>query len=787
MGINTGAAQAGVTEERAGGYVGYSTLARTQRVMSTAHGGQVLLSNPTAELVRGELPVGVTLRDMGEHRLKGLVNLEHLWQLVAPDLRQDFPPLPSLNAIPNNLPVQLTSFVGREKDIAEVKRLLSSARLVTLTGSGGAGKTRLSLQVAAEVIDDFAHGVWFVELAALTDPTLIPQTVASVLGLREESGRPLMTLLTEYLRAKAALIILDNCEHLIEGCAQFADTMLRAAPQVKLLTSSREALSIGGEATYRVPSLAAPDPQHMPPLEALTQYDAVRLFIERSKAVAPSFEIKDVNASAVIQLCYHLDGIPLAIELAAARMRGMKVEQIAQRLDDRFRLLTSGSRTTLPHHQTLRALIDWSYNLLADHERTLFRRLSVFAGGWTIEAAEVVCAGDGLESFEVLDSLLRLADKSLVIMDELSDHARYRMLETIREYAYDRLREAAEVEQVRARHLAYSLALVEEAEPHFLSADVTLWLSRVDQELENIRAALGWSFENGEAESALRLAGALWWFWRMRGQISEGRKWLEGALTLPGAGAQSPARGKVLQGAVIFARYQGDYEREAATAEECLRFYRTVGDLRGVAEALNLLGAVAMFREDYTTAHAYIEEGLTLCRELHDQVGIARLLNLRGELARCQQDFTRACACYEQSLLKYRKLGRTTEMAITLLNYGHAELGRGAFPEAFERLKQSLFLYRELNIKQGLAECVIGLGEIAVSLRQPKRAVTLFGAAESLSEGISHHLDRPDLIQYEQALARLRNELDDTTLAATWATGRALTMEQAIELAVSNE
>src|SRR5512136_49787 len=341
MGIHTGSAQAGAIEERAGGYVGYLTLTRVQRVMSVAHGGQVLLSNPTAELVSGELPAEVTLRDMGEHRLKGLLNPEHLWQLVALDVRQDFPPLQSLNAIPNNLPVQLTSFIGRENDIAEVKRLLSSSRLVTLTGSGGAGKTRLSLQVAAEVIDDFAQGVWFVELAALTDAALIPQTVASALGLREEQGRPLLTLLTDYLRAKTALIILDNCEHLIAGCAQFAHTLLHAAPQIKILASSREALDIGGEATYRVPSLAAPDPQRLPPLDTLTHYDAVRLFIDRALAVQPAFQVNNANAPAVAQICYHLDGIPLAIELAAARTRLLSPDQIAARLGDRFNLLTS--------------------------------------------------------------------------------------------------------------------------------------------------------------------------------------------------------------------------------------------------------------------------------------------------------------------------------------------------------------------------------------------------------------------------------------------------------------
>jgi predicted ATPase len=425
--------------------------------MGLAHGGQMLLSAATTELLRGQLPEGVTLRDVGEHRLKGLLNLEHLWQVVAPDLSADFPPLASLNTIPNNLPAQLTSFVGREKEITEVKRLLAAwsdshivassdpqpmlrptdqvtTRLLTLTGSGGAGKTRLSLQVAAEVLDVFKDGVWFVELAPLSDPALVPQTVASVLGLREEPSRPLLDTVCDYLRAKTMLLILDNCEHLVAACAQLVDALLRAASHIKILASSREALGITGELAWRVPSLALPPIQ--PPisnLRSLTQYEAVRLFIERAVFVSPSFTVTNANAPAVAQICHRLDGIPLALELAAARVKALSVEQIAARLDNRFRLLTGGSRTAVPRQQTLRALMDWSYDLLPEPERVLLRRSSVFVGGWALEAAETICAGDGIASDEVLDFLSHLVDKSLVIQNEISGAARYHLLETIRQ------------------------------------------------------------------------------------------------------------------------------------------------------------------------------------------------------------------------------------------------------------------------------------------------------------------------------------------------------------------
>ena len=526
MGINTGAAQAGNNADGSGGYTGYSTLARTQRVMSTAYGEQILLSNTSADLLVGELPAGVSLRDMKEHRLKGLLNPEHLWQVVAPDLAQDFPALQTLNSIPNNLPIQLTSFIGREKEIAEIKSLVTDNRLVTLTGSGGVGKTRHSLQVSAEVLDAFADGVWLVELAPVSSPELVLQAVATVLGVRQDQGRSLMTALEDHLQAKTVLLLLDNCEHQLEACAQLADGLLHTCPHLKILVSSREALGMAGEVSFRVPSLSLPDAQHLPSLESLTQYDSVRLFIERAMAVKLDFVVANQNAPAVAQICSRLDGIPLAIELAAARLKGLSAEQISERLDDRFRLLTGGSRTALPRQQTLRAMIEWSYDLLSEAERVLLRRLVVFVGDWTLDAAEAVCAQPDssagsavppalaqawqpIGTPEVMDLLLRLVDKSLIVPEERGGQARYHMLETIRQFAHDKLLESGEDASLRARHLEFFLKFAEQAEAKLHRAEPLIWLHQLGAEYENLQAALGWAREAGSTQPALRLSRAM--------------------------------------------------------------------------------------------------------------------------------------------------------------------------------------------------------------------------------------------------------------------------------------
>jgi len=515
MGINTGAAQAGSNADGSGGYTGYSTMARTQRVMSTAYGGQILLSNASAELLVGELPAGASLRDMKEHRLKGLLNPEHLWQVVVPDLVQDFPALQTLNSIPNNLPIQLTSFIGREKEIAEIKNLVEHNRLVTLTGSGGVGKTRHSLQIGAELLDAFADGVWLVELASVSNPELVLPSVAAVLGVHEDEGHPLMTALQDHLRAKTVLLLLDNCEHLLEASAQLADVLLHACPHLKILVSSREALGMAGEMSFHIPSMSLPDAQHLPSLERLTQYDSVRLFIERAGAVKSDFIVTNENAPAVAQVCSRLDGIPLAIELAAARVKGLSVDQISKRLDDRFQLLTSGSRTALPRQQTLRATIEWSYDLLSEPERLLLRRLAVFAIDWILEAAEAVCAGpDPAEGStgitpEVMDILLRLVDKSLVIAEEKGRQARYRMLESIRQYASEKLIESGEEESLRAHHLEFFLTFSEQAELKLNGAEQLIWLNGLGAEYANLQAALVWSRQAGSTQPKLRLARAM--------------------------------------------------------------------------------------------------------------------------------------------------------------------------------------------------------------------------------------------------------------------------------------
>ena len=412
MGLHTG-----IAEERGGDYYG-GALNRAARLMAAGYGGQVLLSAATQELVRDHLPDEVGLRDLGQHRLKDLGRAEQVFQLQHPSLSADFPPLRSLDNpdLPNNLPQQVTSFIGRETQVAEVKALLGKTRLLTLTGAGGAGKTRLSLQVAADLLD--GDGVWLVELAALTDPALVPQAVADVLGVKEQAGQPIQRTLVDWLKAKCLLLVLDNCEHLVAACASLAADLLRACPGVHILASSREALNVSGEQTYRVPSLSLPDPKQVQTVESLSQFEAVRLFIERAQAVQASFAVTSGNAPAVAQVCFHLDGIPLALELAAARVRSLSVDDINARLDQRFRLLTGGSRVALPRQQTLRGLIDWSYDLLTEPEKTLLCRLSVFAGGWTLAAAEGVCSGGDIEDWEVLDLLTGLVDKSLVVYEE---------------------------------------------------------------------------------------------------------------------------------------------------------------------------------------------------------------------------------------------------------------------------------------------------------------------------------------------------------------------------------
>jgi predicted ATPase len=650
----------------------------------------------------------------------------------------------------HNLPIHLTSFIGREKEMAEVKRLLSASRLLTLTGSGGTGKTRLALHIAADLLETFPGGVWLVELASLSDPALVAQTVASTLGVREESGRPVVATLTDYLRDKHLLLILDNCEHLIDACAQLADTLLRACPDLRLLASSRESLGIAGETAFRIPSLSLPPLRRAPAAaQALDQYEAIRLFGDRAQAVKPDFQMTDANAPAITQICRRLDGVPLAIELAAARVRAMTVEQIAARLDDRFRLLTGGSRTALPRQQTLRALIDWSWDLLSDPERVLLRRLSVFWDGWTLEAAEVVCGdtggADAILPNAVLDLLTRLVDKSLAVAEEEDGETRYHLLETIRQYAREKLLEAglAETERVRDRHLNFFSRLANEAEPELRRADQLAWLARLETEHDNLRAALKWALSNWGIERSLRLAADLSRFWYLRGYWKEGRDWLEqvlsqtpreDAFTEPTARLKS-ARARALYGAAWLMDETGP---DIPLYEQSLSLCRELGDKWGTAFSLRGLGATTSYRANPEQGESLLEESLALFRELGDPWGIALVLFNLAWVASNRDENQRAQAMWDESLSLFRQSGDRWGIAVVLGGLGYVARLQGHYQKAVALSEESLALFRELGDKAGVAISLSRLGNVALRRGDYPQAVTL------LEEGLVLQRDRGD-------------------------------------------
>ena len=706
MALHTGAA-----DERDGDYFG-PPLNRVARLLSAGHGGQTLLSTITEELARDHLPQGASLRDMGERGLKDLVRPEHIYQLLAPGLPAEFPPLKTLDAFHTNLPAQLTSFIGREKEIVTVKKLIATNRLTTLIGPGGAGKTRLSLQVAADLLDSFPDGVWFVEFAPLTDPALVPQTTASALGLREETGRPLLDMLSNYLRAKTVLLILDNCEHLVEVAAQFAEALLQACPSLRLLVSSREALGIPGETPYRVPSLSIPDTHLTQSVETVTQSEAARLFIERAQTALPTFTITKENASAVAQVCSRLDGIPLAIELAAARVKVLKVEQIAQRLDDRFRLLTGGSRTALPRQQTLRALIDWSYDLLPESERALLRRLSVFVGGWTLEAAETVCQGKGVADYDVLDPLTQLVNKSLVVVDvDEGAEMRYRLLETVRQYAREKLSDAGEGMDVRDRHLEYFLGLAERAEPELTGPRVVEWLKRLEEELDNIRVALEWSL-NRDALVGLRLASALLGFWSESGYHRDGYNWLVQLLKQPKAQLRTLVRARAL-GILGFYLAFGDFNQDIhPILEESLTLCRELGDRHGTSFSLLQLGIFTFREENVERGRQLVTESLALYRELGDKLGMALALAYLGGTVDAN-DPRRTRAYLEEALAICREIGHLIGIAERLSDLGDQAVKNGDYPAARRWLEESLEIQRRLGKGGSIIYTLTHLGELA--------------------------------------------------------------------------
>jgi predicted ATPase/class 3 adenylate cyclase len=719
MGLHTGEPISASFE-----YIGLD-VHRAARICATAHGGQILLSQTTRDIVEDDLPPNVTLQDLGQHRLKDLARPQHLFQVMANGLSTDFPPPNSLDVFPNNLPVQLTSFIGREREIAEVKRLLATTRVLTLTGAGGAGKTRLALQVAADLLEKFKDGVWWVELAALSDQTLVPQTVASVLSVRAQSGRLLTDTLGDFLRGKSLLLLLDNCERLLSACAGMADALLRNSPGLCILATSREALGIAGEIRWRVPSMSLPDLDRLPPFENLSQYEAVRLFTDRVMTVQPTFKVTPRNAQAVAQICHRIDGIPLAIELAAARARVLAVEQIASRLDDRFRLLIGGSRMAVPRHKTLRAAMDWSYEMLSEEERAVLRRLSVFAGGFTLEAAVKVCGRKGVDEFEVLDLVTSLVDKSLVVMDEQGGEARYRLLETIRQYGRDKLL-APEEDAVLYAHRDWYLSFAERADAELRGANQREWLDRTEAEHDNLRAALGWSKgAQGEADARLRLAGALQWFWYLRGYSTEGRRWLEGMLS-EGLSPPSPTWLKALRGAGILAWDQGDYSRALSLMERSLALCRKVDDKWGVALSLSILGFLAYQPQgDYERARALLKESLAVWREVEDQWGIAFSLNILGRVMWLEGAYDQAARACEESLSLFQAIGNRWGVAYAQHSLGLVARDRGDHERAAALHTESQVILQELGDRGHSAVALNSLGIVARHQGDNERAEAL--------------------------------------------------------------
>ena len=624
------------------------------------------------------------------------------------------------------------------------------------------------------------------ELAPLADPNLVPQAVASSLGVREAPDRAPVEVLIEHLRPKRVLLVLDNCEHLIEECAALVDNVLRTCLDLKILATSREALGIAGERTWVVPPLSLPDIERLPSVEEASRYEAVRLFDERARAVTSTFELKRENASVVAQLCQRLEGVPLAIELAAARTKVLSVEQILKRLGDSLKVLTGTDWTAPERQRTLRGTLDWSYELLDEQERKLFERLSMFAGGWTLEAAEAVGVGDGIEEDEVLELLTHLVDKSLVVAEAGAEGTlRYRMLEPVRQYAWERLEESEE-EATRDRHAAWCLGFAENAERGLGGPDQPGWLEKLETEHDNLRSALTWLLGEGDAQLGLRLAAALWPFWYTHAHLSEGRSWLESAISKDCA-SMTRTKAKALNGAGYISLFEGEYEAAKRFLDEGLALYRELGDKEGIASSLIYLGFVAVLDErDLDTIPALYEEAASLQSELGDRRVVANLLLFSGLISVSQGEMERASALQEESLALFRHLGDVQGMGHCLNNLGGIAISQGEHEKASRFALENLRMAREADYKLAIQYSLLWLGFVATSRKQPAHAARLWGAVESMEETFGIRLTRMarSATDYDGRLAVARSQLDEAAWEAAWQEGQAMTPEEAIEYAL---
>lgn len=800
------AVHVGHAEERGGDYFG-PTVNRVARLLAIGYGGQVLVSGAAADLSQGEMPRQSALRDLGSHRLKDLAHPEQVYQLVAPDLPQKFFPLRSLDALPNNLPLQLTAFVGREDEIERVIELVAAHRLTTLVGTGGVGKTRLSLQVGADVLDRYEDGVWFVELAPLSDGTLIVNELAPLFGVQATDRSTLLDGLLTTLRAKHALLIVDNCEHLVDPAAEIIEKILRGCPKIHVLATSREALKIAGESVHRVASL--------------DEQTAIALFAERANAATGSFVLTADNRPTVTKICRRLDGIALAIELAAARIRALDVEELFVRLDERFRILTGGSRTALPRQQTMRALIDWSYDLLLAPEQALLRRVAVFAGGWTLDEASVICADDDVQAWDVLDQLTSLVDKSLVVA-ELSEAAtgtsklRYRLLESTRQYAAEKLSSSGEVDRFRLRHAQYFADFMQRASKSWSTTPSRLWQPPILAEIDNLRAALDWTLaEKRDAETGAIIAGESAMFWHEVGMDAEGKRYCETALAMedrlsPRTAALvwfalsmvcSTLWGEVLDASLKSReRYEalGDslgamraqvrhgealirlrqLEQAGGELDEALRYFTNAGEGRWANYALSSLGRSAMWNGDVELARERTAEVLQAARSQGDErlAGVAQNNLAEQEFALGNTD--RAIELATAALEPERANRDVNSICIALTNLSAYLISAGRPEEARPLAHEALSRACDLQSPGATACSIQHLAAIAAHRGEYERSALLLGCTNARFDPIFR--ESTEQREYDATINILRAALGDARMSALLQRGATMQQEQAI-------
>ena len=821
MAVHTGEA----LETGIAGLVGLE-VNRAARIAAVGHGGQVLVSSTAAALLRDSLPDGAYLLDLGSHRLRDLSHPEQIFQLEAEGLPAKFPLLRSLDnpELSNNLPVQLTSFIGRELELDSIRALVRQSRLVTLTGAGGVGKTRLALQAAAELVDGSGNGVWFVDLAPLSDPDLVVASIALAVGVSEERGRPLSETLIDALRDSNLLVVLDNCEHVIDACAKLADALLRSCPRVHILATSREPLAIGGERVYRVPSLTLPTETADDDVAKTAESDALRLFADRAKEHRPDFVLNGANIATVVSVCRRLDGIPLAIELAAARLRSMAVADVEARLDQRFRLLTGGDRMAVPRQQTLRAMVDWSYELLPNRERALLRKISVFAGGWLLDAAEAVCRRDDIESWEVVDLLGSLVDKSLVQADPTGDTLRYRMLETIRQYAAEQfsLCDDAEIASVRQKHAEVFLAMAEAAVPHIRGALQQEWLARLDQEQDNLRTAFMYFIETPSAiEKALRLGIALEDFWMTRGLYGEGAELVEAALSTDEGARSTAVRSAALKTAGELLLRRDGPRAASARFGEGLAIAQRLGDQGLASDHLQQISWVRFTQGDHAGAFELVDEGLRRARDSGDARRIKGLLRRRATIV-LTEDPDQARADLQEVL----GIGGNNKMQLAgvLSDLGLADLAGGNLDVARASLEEARDTYLELHDDEGvvvalenlcltalgqddlmaavrfstdaltrcrllgksrlLSYCILSAALCATALGEHVHAAKLHGAADAIVTQRDEVFQPTEAGLRERDHISLRQSMGDSEFVAAYESGHSLSPTDATGLAL---